>query len=178
MRLYEFSPNTLAGSFHKGLVFNKLWLIHELSAIKDHFSVIYILGSWYGNMSVLLSKSNIKFDHIVNVDKDTKAVKKGHEIAQKMGIDKKIQAMAKDVNTLDYRQLDKDGLVINTSCHDMSNQGWFDNIPKGTMVALQSRTDVDDDLSGYKLSETLYQGTIDLEDPETEYTSLLKIGIK
>jgi hypothetical protein len=178
MRLYEFSPNTFAGSFHKGLVFNKLWLIRELEGIKDQFSVIYVLGSWYGNMSVLLSKSNIKFDHIVNVDKDAKAVKKGHEIAQKMGIDKKIQTMAKDANTLDYRRLDEDALVINASCHDMANQGWFDNIPKGTMVALQSRTDVDDDLSDYKLSKTLYQGTIDLEDPETEYTSLLKIGVK
>ena len=46
------------------------------------------------------------------------------------------------------------------------------------MVALQSRTDVDDNLSNYKLSKLLYQGSFELKDPETRYTSILKVGIK
>ena len=56
MKLVEFSPPTLRGSFESGLILNKLWLIHELKKIKDQFSTIYVLGSWYGNMSILLAK--------------------------------------------------------------------------------------------------------------------------
>jgi len=46
------------------------------------------------------------------------------------------------------------------------------------MVVLQSRTDVDHDLDSYPLSTMLYDGSLQLKDPETWYTSLLRIGIK
>lgn len=178
MRLVEFAPLTLQGSFHSSLIFNKLWLLSELEQIKDHFGTIYILGSWYGNMSLLLARSSIAYDHIVNVDRDAELVRTGQAIAKKMGVADRIQSMATDVNDLDYRQLDSNGLVINTSCHDIKTTRWFDRIPAGTMVALQSRTDVDDDLSSYRLSKLLYQGSRQLKDPETRYTSIVKIGIK
>jgi hypothetical protein len=129
-------------------------------------------------MSLLLARSDIEYDHIVNVDRDTERVETGQQIAEKMGVADRIEPMVADANTLDYRQLDHNGLVINTSCHDMTNSGWFEHIPAGTMVALQSRTDVDHDLSNYKLSKLLFRGSRELEDPETEYTSTLEIGIK
>jgi hypothetical protein len=88
MKLLEFSPPTIQGSFGRGLVFNKLWLLHELEKIQDQFSTIYILG------------------------------------------------------------------------------------------ALQSRDDVDHDLGDYDLGQTLYQGSRSAQDPETSYTSLLRIGVK
>jgi hypothetical protein len=178
MKLLEFSPLTLHGSFESGLILNKLWLLHQLQNIQDQFSTIYILGSWYGNMSILLSKSNIQYDHIVNVDQNPRVVRGAQRIARILHIDDKIEPMIKDANRLDYRQLDPDGLVINTSCHDMDNRGWFDHIPQGVLVALQSRDDVDHDLDQYDLSQTLYQGTRSAQDPETRYTSVLRIGIK
>ena len=178
MRLLEFSPLTLQGSFESGLIMNKLWLIHELKKIQDQFSTIYILGSWYGNMSILLAKNNIQYDHIVNVDKDAGVVRKAQRIARILNIDDRIEPMIKDANRLDYQQLDEDGLVINTSCHDMENRGWFDHIPAGVIVALQSRDDVDHDLDAYDLSRTLYQGSRSARDPETDYTSVLRIGVK
>jgi hypothetical protein len=178
MRLVEFSPLTLQGSFESGLILNKLWLLHELQKIQDQFSTIYILGSWYGNMSLLLAKSRIQYDHIVNVDSDPRVVRGSQRIARAMGLDDRIEPMVQDANKLDYRQLDEDGLVINTSCHDMENQGWFDRIPQGVLVALQSRDDVDHDLDQYDLSRVLYQGTRKARDPETRYRSLLRIGVK
>jgi SAM-dependent methyltransferase len=178
MKLLEFSPSTLQGSFESGLILNKLWLIHELKKIQDQFSTIYILGSWYGNMSILLAKNNIQYDHIVNVDRDPAVVRRAHRMAQILKIDDRIEPMIKDANRLDYRQLDEDGLVINTSCHDMANRGWFDHIPAGVLVALQSRDDVDHDLDQYDLSRTLYQGTRKARDPETRYRSVLRIGVK
>ena len=178
MRLREFTPDTLAGSFDRGLIFNKLWLIHELATIKDTFSTIYILGSWYGNLSILLARSDIDYKHIVNVDTDAKRVRQGQAIAKQMHVADRIEPMVADANELDYRQLDSNGLVVNCSIHDMPNLGWFDHIPRGVMVALQSRTDVDHDIDSYALKPILYDGTKQLADPETEYTSLLRIGIR
>jgi len=178
MKLLEFSPSTLKGSFESGLILNKLWLIHELKKIQDQFSTIYILGSWYGNMSILLAKDNIEYDHIVNVDQDPRVMRGSQRITRILNIDDRIEPMIKDANKLDYRQLDEDGLVINTSCHDMANHGWFDHIPSGVLVALQTRDDVDHDLDQYDLSSTLYQGTRKAQDPETLYTSVLRIGVK
>lgn len=177
MKLLEFSPLTLHGSFDRGLILNKLWLVHELEKIQDQFSTIYILGSWYGNMSILLAKSGIKYDHIVNVDQDVAVNRGAQRIGRMLNIDN-IEYMAKDANRLNYQQLDQDGLVINTSCHDMDNRGWFDHIPAGVLVALQSRDDVDHDLDAYDLSQTLYQGSRSARDPETRYQSLLRIGVK
>jgi len=177
MKLLEFSPLTLDGSFERGLIMNKLWLIHELQKIQDQFSTIYILGSWYGNMSILLSKSGIEYDHIVNVDQDTRVNRQAKRMGRMLNIHN-AEYMAKDANRLDYRQLDQDGLVINCSCHDMKNQGWFDHIPAGVMVALQSRNDVDHDLNEYDLGQTLYKGSRSAQDPETHYKSLLQIGVK
>lgn len=177
-KLNEFSPNTLDGSFTEDLVFNKLWLIQELGKLKSEFDTIYILGSWYGNMSMLIARSNIEFNKIINVDTDADVIDVSKQIAKITGTDNKIMHMIKDANQLTYEQLGSNGLVINTSCHDMENAGWFDHIPAGTMVALQSRADVDDDLSGYEFSELLYDGELELEDPETQYISLLKIGVK
>ena len=178
MRLREFSPDTVSGSFDRGLIFNKLWLIHELAKIKDTFSTIYILGSWYANLSILLARSSISYQHIVNVDTDERRVRQGQKIAQHLHVADRIEPMVADANKLDYRQLDSNGLVINCSIHDMPNSGWFDHIPRGVMVALQSRTDVDHDIDSYALKTILYDGTKQLADPETEYTSLLRIGIR
>jgi hypothetical protein len=177
MKLLEFSPPTIHGSFDRGLVLNKLWLLHQLEKIQDKFTTIYILGAWYGNMSILLAKSRIQYNHMVNVDQNVDVTRAAKRMGRMLNIGN-TEYMVKDANQLDYRELDQDGLVINTSCHDMENQGWFDHIPAGVMVALQSRDDVDHDLEDYDLGQTLYQGSRSAQDPETSYTSLLRIGVK
>jgi len=176
--LKEFTPDTLAGSFDRGLIFNKLWLIQELYKIKRSFSTVYILGSWYANLSILLARSSISYQHIVNVDTDEKRIQRGQDIARQLHMADRIESMVADANTVDYRQLDSNGLVVNCSIHDMPNSGWFNHIPQGVMVALQSRTDVDHDIDSYALKPILYDGIWELEDPETKYNSLLRIGIR
>lgn len=175
MKLVEFSPNTLAGSFTEDLVISKLWLIKEVEKIHKKFNTIYVLGSWYGNLSLFLLHKHIQFKKIINVDIDKKSLVTGQKLAKRLGVADKIDLMIKDANTLDYRQAVSPSLVINTSCNDMDNTGWFDNIPKGTLVALQTR---DDTLDEYDFSKVLYQGKRDLTDPETNYTRHMVIGIK
>ena len=141
MRLHEFSPDTLKGSFTSDLITSKLWLIKEVGSIHKKFNTIYILGSWYGNLSLFLfKKHDIQFKKIINVDLDKKALSTGQEMADELGVSDKIEPMVKDANTLDYRQATKPSLVINTSVNDMNNEGWFDNIPKGTLVAFKAHS--------------------------------------
>jgi SAM-dependent methyltransferase len=176
MKIHEFSPNTLKGSFTDDLIISKLWLIREISKIHKKFNAIYILGSWYGNLSLfLIDKHDIEFKKIINVDINKEALDTGHELAKKFGVSDLIQSMVKDANTLNYKQAKKPSLVINTSVNDMKNEGWFDRIPEGTLVALQTR---DSYLEDYPLSRVLYAGKKDLRDPETAYTRYMVIGIK
>jgi hypothetical protein len=94
--------------------------------------------------------------------------------------------MLKDANELDYRQLKRDGAVVNTSLIDIKGTNWFENIPKGTLVVMQARDQVDNEqFAGpadieqmFPLDQVLYSGELELEDPETEYTRFMIIGIK
>lgn len=184
----EASSYSLDGSWTPDLVFSKLWVVRELEKLIGNKKIptVYVLGSWYGNLSVILSRSNLKIGKIINVDINEEWMQLGKEIIQKMNI-KNVQHMNKDSNTLDYRQLP--GIVINTSTNDMENKGWFDRIPSGTLTVIQGRSNVNreakysfdspqDLLDLYPLNKVIYQGSLDLVDPETEYTRSMVIGIK
>lgn len=188
--LTESSGYTLAGSYTPDLVFSKLWLTRELERVLntqgiDSVPVAYILGSWYSNLSTILRKSNAPIQHIVDVERNKQWLKTGQQIQQHMNIDN-VEYMAADANKIDYRQLQDPGVVINTGTNDIADLGWFDNIPSGTIVVLQGRDQVknngvaspDELLERFPLETVLYQGTMDLEDPETEYQRSMAIGIK
>jgi hypothetical protein len=184
----ESSGYSFAGSWTKDLVFSKLWAIKELEKIigQKRIPSVYVLGSWYGNMSVMLDRSNLNIGKIINVDTNKEWLVQSQEVLKNIGIDN-TQAMLKDANKLDYRQLP--GIVINTSTNDIKNQGWFDNIPLATIVVIQGRNAVDQNavaeyshpqelLDEYPLRKVLYQGTMQLQDPETDYIRSMIIGVK
>ena len=188
--IFESSPATLPGSYTRDLVFSKLWLAEKLKSILGDQSVpvAYVLGSWYSNMSTILRKTHVPIEHIVDVEKNKKWLALGQQVQQDLGIDG-VEYMAADANEIDYRQLGDPRVVINTSTNDMPDHGWFDNIPEGTIVALQGRDaqpegsehvyrSPDALLELYPLSEVLYQGSVKLQDPETEYQRHMVIGIK
>jgi len=187
MKINEVSPNTLEGSFTRDLVFSKLWLIKEITKISDRFDVIYILGSWYGNLSIMLISKHWDFNKIINVETDPRVLRDGKRFAKKLGLHDRIVDMLKDANDLDYRQVTKKSLIINTSTTNMKNDGWFDAIPKNTLVALQGRNNdlgavnqydsLEQFRRDYPLRELMFEGTITLEDPETEYDRYMIIGL-
>ncbi len=184
--LDESSGYSLQGSFTPDLVFSKLWLIRELAKIQPQVSAMYVLGSWYGNLAVLLTRyPQVQVDKIINVEANPKFLKGSRHILDQAGADN-VEYMLKDANNLDYRQLGKDGVVVNTSLTDMKGTAWFENIPAGTVVALQARDNdpgeqfrsAEDIQQKFPLSQVLYSGSLDLEDPETEYTRFMTIGVK
>ena len=189
MQVQEASPDTLIGSFTPDLIMSKLWLLYEVSRFRRNFDTIYILGSWYGNLSILLFEQHeIAFRRIANVDLRREKLETGEKLAQQLGIDYKIIPMVKDANTLTYSMMHQPGLVINTSAGNMQNSGWFANIPRGTMVAIQGRdpdpgaeyefSSADELTDMFYLDKILYKGGIPLEDPEIKYTRYMVVGIK
>jgi predicted RNA methylase len=184
--LDESSGSSLDGSFTRDLVFSKLWLMRKLAQIQPHVSTMYVLGSWYGNLALFLNRyPRVKVDHIINVETDQERLRTSARILDQTGAHN-VEHMLKDANELDYRNLDANSVVVNTSLIDIKGTDWFENIPEGTLVIMQARDQVDDDqFAGpadieqkFPLSQVLYSGELALEDPETEYTRFMIIGIK
>ena len=184
--LDESSGSSLDGSFTRDLVFSKLWLMRELAQIQPHVSTMYVLGSWYGNLALFLNRyPRVRVDHIINVETDPERLNSGARILDQAGAHN-VEHMLKDANQLDYRQLDRNGAVVNTSLTEMPDTDWFKNIPPGTLVAMQARDQIDnkqfarpkDIAQKFPLDQVLYSGSLDLEDPETEYTRFMIIGRK
>lgn len=183
----ESSGYSLRGSITTDLVKSKIWLLEELSNISNHYDVAYILGSWYSNTALLIHLTDlISVDHVINVDTNKKFLQTGKQLLDFAGVDFRVDHMSKDANRLDYRQLTQDSVVINTSLQNMHDDQWFRNIPPGTLVAMQSR-DNDPDVQyrsledidrRFPLGETLYEGTLKLQDPETKYQRFMKIGLR
>ena len=184
--LAESSGYSLEGSFTPDLVFSKLWLMRELVKIQPQVSTMYVLGSWYGNLALLLTRyPEIQVDKIINVDTNAEFLNTGKNMLDQAGADN-VEYMQADANDLDYRQLGRDGAVVNTSLNDIDGTEWFGNIPEGTLVVMQARDQVENEqFAGpedieqkFPLSQVLYSGSLDLEDPETDYTRFMVIGIK
>lgn len=182
--LSESSGYSFAGSFTPDLVFSKFWLMSELNQIQPNISTAYILGSWYGNLALLMSRYGIpKVDQFINVEPNKKFLRGSQRMLELADVNN-VEYMAKDANNLDYRQLDSSSVVINTSLTDMQGNDWFKNIPTGTLVALQARdhdpgrqfnspTDIQTE---FPLSQLLYSGSLSLQDPETRYQRFMTIG--
>jgi|LakMenEpi03Aug12_release.lakeMendotaPanAssembly.Ray.scaffolds.fasta_scaffold184695_3 hypothetical protein len=191
--LAESSGYSLAGSYTPDLVYSKLWLAQELERCLEQqgiesVPVAYVLGSWYGNMSTILRKAGMPIEQLIDVEKNQGWLATGRKIQRGLGINN-IQSMQADANKIHYQKLQDPGVIINASTNDIADQGWFDHIPAGTIVALQGRDAVskgaehiyhspEDLLELYPLEKVLYQGSMQLRDPETEYTRHMVIGIK
>jgi len=184
--LSESSGYTLAGSFTRDLIASKVWLLTQLARIHQHYTTMYVLGSWYGNLSVFMQlQPIIQVDHVINVETNSEMLDASQRILDRIGADH-VEFMLKDANELDYRQLGRSGVVVNTSLTEMPESAWFDRIPSGTLVAMQARDQdpgveyhsAQDIQSKYTLSRVIYQGSMQLHDPETEYTRYMTIGVK
>jgi len=181
-KLTEGSPYTLEGSFTKDLIFSKFWLCSMVSNYLDtmHMDIpleVFVLGSWYGNIGLILPLYPITIKKLILVDRDKDCIKTGRLMTKYLPFE--VEARVQDVGTVSYGKPPQ--LVINTSCNDMQDQDWYSRIPTGTMVALQSRDDhesLSQMDSRYPMERTLFLGSKYLKDPEMSYHRLMKIGVK
>jgi hypothetical protein len=184
--LTESSGYSLQGSFTHDLTTSKVWLLQELARIQPAVGTVYILGSWFGNISLYMHLLPL-LDHgtIINVERNKKMLAQSQRMLDHIGA-QDVKHMLADANDIDYRQLGPNGVVINTSLTDMPGRAWFDHILSGTRVVMQARDhdpgqqfhSTKDIIDRYPLTTVEYQGKLELQDPETDYKRFMVIGTK
>lgn len=180
----EDSPPTLEGSFTKDLIFSKMWLCAKIiDAMEvcriDQFGTIAILGAWYGNMGLMIKLYGIPFRSMIVNDIDPTTAKIQRILLKSLG--PRVETVTCDANDMDYRGKKHPLLIINTSCNEINGMGWFDRIPNGSLVALQSRSDfksIERMISRFPMRSTIYVGSKRFIDPTEEYLRHSIIGLK
>ena len=182
--LQEASPNTLEGSFTPDLVASKRWLCKTLKFLLGdrNAHTVYAPGSWYGNIGMFVVEAGINFDRLTLIEPKQELLDASKKLLWALDKHGKLDTLCKPAEEVDY---DSPCVIINCSCNEMG-PGFLKRLPKGTLVALQARTNTTDSEhttnnikefdSLFPLSKTLYLAGQDLEDPEMKYTRFLKIG--
>jgi hypothetical protein len=182
--IQEDSPNTPEGSFTRDLIFSKFWLMDAVERCTAasgiySFDTAVVLGSWYGNMALILNVSDLDVKQITLIDIDPDCIAFSKWLYRDQP--RRIRSILGDANAYNYTNQLKNRLIINTSCNDISGQVWFENIPAGSLVALQSRDD-HESLSvfdrRFPLDQTFYLGSKKLSDPVKTYQRFTKVGFK
>jgi hypothetical protein len=187
-------------AFSDGQIDSKLWLCHELERLAADYiqepAGIWILGGWYGLLGFLLmARQRLAITNIRSFDLSETATPIANQINKNWEIKNwGFRAFSHDANELEY--LSKEfgpppQIVLNTSCEHFKKLTWWDRIPQGTLVGLQS-TDMhnDDhchrvqsigqmkDLYGYGFERIAYEGEKYFSYPEWSFTRFMLIGIK
>ena len=199
--------------FSRGQLESKLWLVNELQKTKVDLGTVFLCAGWYATLSVMLFESSIKVDKIRSFDIDPKCAKIA-EVFNKPWFEDNWRFKASNVDIMDFnwsevpapsdgtignfyymtdlnskqvQMRDNPDTIINTSCEHISNfTEWYNKIPNGKLVVLQSNNyfevdehvncsvDLDDFSRQTLMSSTLYEGELQLE----KYTRFMKIGYK
>lgn len=134
-------------SFKHGLVVSKMWLCEELEKIipENKSYDLHVLGGWTNLIGfMLLVRNTIKLNSVNSYDKDLSANLIADKILDAWRIENpKANSFTMDIDDIDYSIHTKDNIYINCSVEHLSSRKWFDQLPKGSIVAIQA-TDVND----------------------------------
>jgi hypothetical protein len=172
-----------------GLVESKMWLCEEIEKLKNKtYDNVYVIGSWTGTAGLFLYVRNkVKFKKLTLVDNDPIATEYSWKILDSLRYQSKLSVLTMDCNQIDYS--DGTNLVINASVDNIVGAGWFEKIPKGWTVAMQTRNgNHGDNLNPvestmalaltYPLRKTLFVGELDFTYDVNGYTRSMMIGVK
>lgn len=201
---YPDCESELADAFSIGQLKSKLWLIEHLP---KNLGLVFICAGWYGTLaSFMFERARDKFTKIRSFDIDSKCA----PIADNMNkfwemTEWQFKASTLDITKMTYpaKYLTFDsygqvsGLVempdtiINTSCEHIGNfREWYDNIPEGITLILQSNnyfeipehincvSNIEEFSKQTPMQKVFYQGELDVPKNNGFYTRFMKIGIK
>lgn len=168
---------------------SKLWICRELENIyskNDRYLDIWIFGSWIGVLPfILFTRENLKINKIVAFDIDEESLKQSRVINENYIISGKYETLKQDVNKIVYKSIPD--IIINSSCEHME-LNWWNNIPAGIMMVLQSNNykrhdhinNVEnlDDMDEKYPTSSLYRGEKLFSYPELKFTRFMIIGNK
>jgi len=176
-------------SFSHGQILSKLWLCEELEPHISDNSSVCILGGWQNVMGLLmLTRNESKYKSITNVDLDLFALTAGDKLLDKWKFDGKVASIHQNANLYEVTE----DVVINCSVEHFESQEWFDKLPKGTLVCIQSSNmtdagypwlirmanpDMETFQERFQMSEVLFTGEKDIVYTDFAYKRFMIIGI-
>lgn len=183
-----------------GQMKSKMWMIQMLEqyipAEFNHPPTIWQLASWYAMPAFMLYvRNNIEIDKYRSFDIVPECEVIAESINNAWLIDEwKFKALTLDINEIDYSSPWKyhslpPNIIINTSCEHMESKKWFENIPKGIFVVLQStdmkhsdhhsRVESIDQLKKmYNLGDYYFAGTLKIKYEQWSFNRFMTIGVK
>lgn len=138
----------IGGALNKNQIASKMWLADSLfDAVGPDLGEVTILGGWFGVLgAVLLHDPRFRIGRVISVDIDPRCA----DIALSLNATH-VRAGRFSARTADMLEIEyapgaagaasprDDDLVINTSCeHLTAFPRWYDRIPAGTRLVLQS----------------------------------------
>lgn len=191
--------------FSRGQLQSKMFLVNEIKRLNLDLGTTFICAGWYGILATMIFESGIKVGNIRSFDIDPSCAKIAEIFNKPWFTDNwKFKSITEDImnidyightwqewsktnNRMSYPVTDFPDTVINTSCEHIENfDEWYNKIPKGTTVTLQSNnyfeigehvncvSSKEEFSKQVPMSECLYLGELPLD----KYTRYMKIGIK
>ena len=206
LKAFKLHHAKLKDALSEGQLNSKLWLLDRIKGID--LGTVFICAGWYGVLATLMFEDeNIYVDKIRSFDIDDSCWKIAEDLNEPWKADNWVfKASTLDIIGLFNYWYSEDGLyhyfttnikgkrvhikempntIINTSCEHIENfTKWFNAIPTGKLVALQSNNyfEIEDhvncvnSLDEFKqqapLSNIIYEGELELE----KYTRYMLIG--
>lgn len=183
-------------SFSDGQMRSKLWLCDELENALDlsRSYTIWIYGSWYGTLALLFFvREKIKIEKIHLFDIDPEALRVSGKVLNTWDIQGRVEFHQMDCTELKPgdRMFDEKApdIIINTSCEHFENRQWLEQIPSGTLLAMQS-TDMEhpthiqrmqslqDFENKMPMGSVAFAGTLDFSYPNFKFKRFMIIGAR
>jgi hypothetical protein len=183
--------NVNLDSFSHGQIKSKLWLCEYLEPYIPKNATLLILGSWVNVTGfMLLTRRPNHYSHVRGIDIDESTVEIANKICSYWYIEGIQRSTVDDANKIDMRGFNT---VINCSSEHMEGMQWFNNIPSGTTVCIQSSNIVDPSepwlvtnpsatfdifMEKYPLTDIKFAGTLPIRYKDWGYDRYMIIGIK
>ena len=193
----------------RGQLDSKIWLISELEKLDvelgTFLGTIFLCGGWYASLALMMFNSKLKFRKIRSFDIDPLCFDIAETLNKEFVLENwKFKAVTENIHAINYENhtwqcwsnvnnrmseyiADTPDTIINTSCEHIENfNKWYDLIPSGKLVVLQSNNYFEleehiicvKDIKEFKeqcpMQDLLYSGAIKLQ----KYNRFMLIGMK
>lgn len=191
--LMSFPDTTLPVALNKRQMACKKWLVDAVSdAFGDELCSVHVLAGWYGVLgALLLNEPRLAIEQLTVVDIDSDCEPVARSLNATSVASGRFAFRVADILALDYRvplpEFGKPDLIINTSCEHLADfSAWYERIPEGTALALQSNDyraipvhlncvdSVEDFAAQAPMQDVRFAGTLKLE----RYSRFMLIGRK
>jgi len=180
-------------SFSHGQIHSKIWLCEELEKFLPKKAKVTILGGWYNVLGfMLLCRRPNSYESINSIDLDPSTLAISDKITNAWAFDPKI--VTNTIANVNEFSLDNEEMVyINCSPEHFESTEWFNSLPIGSLVCIQSisitdpndpwfirqpNETLDEFLNKYPITSTLYEGTKRIQYSDWGYDRFMIIGYR